>query len=145
LVATTWKEIALRHAVLVLIGCLGAGGCGSTFLLNETIERKEAGGGVTPRGSGCYQVETGPFAGATSSGGGWADEALSHSLDATGGVATVRVHAGDKLLAERRYDEAFADSGRVDVIKVASPDGRAYEFRYWGSESCEAVMPEEPR
>jgi hypothetical protein len=134
------KEAALRHIVFMLIACLGVGGCGSSYLLNETIEKRGP-EGVKPGGAGCYPVETGPFvSGSWGSGGG--DGEVFHNVEAKDGVVTVQVHSGGQLLATRRYDQDFADSGKVDVIKVLSLAGREYEFRYWGSKTCEAVKPE---
>jgi hypothetical protein len=58
-----------------------------------------------------------------------------------GQTVDVIVSSGGDVVAERRYDAAFLETGDVDVIEVTTKAGKQYELKYWGGPACDKRSP----
>jgi hypothetical protein len=56
-----------------------------------------------------------------------------------GAVAVVQVTEDGRVVAERRYGEAFFRSGEVDELQVEARSGERKLLRYWGALTTKGV------
>lgn len=80
--------------------------------------------------------------GSTSSGsneenGYWIEELTNeHGL-------VVRMHVGEAVTDEHRYDRAFFESGVLDRFVLTAPTGEQFSYSVWGASECQEC-PTEP-
>jgi hypothetical protein len=55
----------------------------------------------------------------------------------------VRLHVGDEIADEHRYDRAFFETGALDRFVLTAPTGEEFSYSVWGANECEEC-PSEP-
>lgn len=119
--------------MLVLLGVAGSSiACqGPQFAFNERIFELPS---MKPAGGGCVAVHLGGGgSGATGTAGGGDGSTLAIETSFGGDVVVVTVTEPGRLVAVRRYDEAFLRSGRLDEFTVTGSTGQSRLLRYWAS------------
>jgi hypothetical protein len=110
-------RVVLNERIFVMPEMVRAGGGCMTFELRRDVWYGIGGGGGNSGGS---------------SGSSGPDSIVITEQSADDRVL-IRVSVGPTVLAERRYDEAFLRSERVDVFEVEAPNGARRLMRFWGS------------
>lgn len=125
----------MKYLGFLLAGCIALTSCDWGLTVHEDMfERERAGEEFRYLGRACYPLRDN----GTSSTGFW-DAHIKRETSEENGVVSVRITGrGGEVLAERKYDEAFARSGVTDEVTVTLSQDREYRFRYRGGDPCYA-------
>jgi hypothetical protein len=133
----------LRYIYLLAV-CSGLVACGPKLTINERVEQLGDGPHLS-EGRGCFPIEgEGESSAGSGSSAGDVDGDFVYRMATARGLMTLEIRSGGNVLAERRYDEAFARSGTVDDFTVRTLAGKEYRLRYWGSLGCDIDRFEQP-
>jgi hypothetical protein len=109
-------RVALNERIFVMPEVVRAGGGCMTFELRRDVWYGIGGGGSSGGSSGA----SGP-------------DSIVITERSDDDRVLIRVSFGPTVLAERRYDEDFLRSERVDFFEVEAPNGARRLMRFWGS------------
>jgi hypothetical protein len=133
--ATTVRT-ALLAMTAVLAGCLtvGCDARGTEVYLNEQLFEPPA----TSASVSCMMFELndngkpGNTGGGSECAPGAPGVCLGVKYGSIGNEVVVDISDGGRPVVQKRYDEAFFRSGRIDEFTVRASSGREQTFRYWG-------------
>jgi hypothetical protein len=123
--------VKLIKGVAAVTVCLSSS-CGPStrVALNERIFELPS---MKSAGKGCVFYALGGAASSGASTGGANVSGLVVSQRSDGDHVLVEVTEGRRVLAERRYGEAFFRAGTVDDFIATGASGEGRRLRYWGA------------